>query len=93
VSAGTRTVVHVPPNSTLSLTASPAPFLYSFTGWSGATTSSSPGVSFSVNGPEAVTAKSSYSYTDIAIILAVAILIILGVILALRTTKKTATGI
>jgi hypothetical protein len=91
VSAGARTVVYVPPNSTLSLSASPAPFLYSFKGWSGASTSSSPSVALAVNGPEAVTASSSYSYIDIAIILAVSILIILGVILALRMTKKTAT--
>jgi hypothetical protein len=43
--------------------------------------------------PEAVTANSSYSYSDIAIILVVAILILLGVILALRMTKDTVTGI
>ena len=73
--------------------ASPAPFLYSFTGWSGANTSNNPSTSFLVNVPEAVTANSSYSYSDIAIILVVAILILLGVILALRMTKDTVTGI
>jgi hypothetical protein len=93
VSAGTRTVVYLPPNSTLSVRASPAPFLYSFTGWSGANTSNNPSTSFLVNVPEAVTANSSYSYSDIAIILVVAILILLGVILALRMTKDTVTGI
>ena len=93
VSAGTSTVLYVPPSSTLSLRASSPPFLYSFSGWTGASSSTAPGISLVVNGPEAVTANSSYNYFEIAIILVAAILIVLGAILAVRRAKKPVAGI
>lgn len=88
VSAGTSAVIYVQPSSTLALSASSVPFLYSFTGWNGASSSTGTSISLAVNGPESVTGNSSYSYTDIAIILVVVILIILAAVFATRRSRK-----
>ncbi len=93
VPAGTSTVVYAAPSSTLSLRASSPPFLYSFTGWNGASSSTASDISLTVNGPEAVTANSSYNYLDIVIILVAAILIVMGALLAVRRPKKPVAGI
>jgi Divergent InlB B-repeat domain len=92
VSSGTSSVVYVPPSSTLSLSASSVPFLYSFTGWSGDSSLTGTSVSLVVNGPESVTGNSSYNYTDIAVILVVVILIALAAVFAIRTRSRNPAG-
>ena len=87
VPGGTSVEVYVPQSSSLSLKASSAPFLYSFTGWSGAASSTGTGVSLVVDGPESVTASSSYNYTEIAVILLAAIVIAIVALLAFRRPK------
>ncbi|MDA4114313.1 MAG: hypothetical protein OK474_09725 [Thaumarchaeota archaeon] len=92
VPAGTSTVIYVPPSSTLTLSASSAPFLYSFSGWSGASSSTATSISLAVNGPESVTGNSSYSYSDIAIIAVAVTVVALAALLASRRSRKPATG-
>jgi hypothetical protein len=87
ISAGTSTVIYVPPNSTISLKASTAPPFYSFNGWSGASTASGPSISMAVSGPESLTADSSFNYVTIAIIVAVVVMIMLGGRLASRRKR------
>jgi hypothetical protein len=65
VSGGTSTEVYVPPSSTLKITGSSVPFLTGFTGWSGASNSTSTTVSILVSGPAAVRGVSTYDYLGI----------------------------
>jgi len=60
VSAGTTEVVYVPPGSALSLTGSTIPLWTSFSGWRGASNSTSSSITISVNRPVAINASSGY---------------------------------
>ena len=66
VPAGGEVVVYVPPGSTLTLTGSSVPFWTSFTGWHGASNSTSPSARVVVDGPLAVTATSAYDLLGVA---------------------------
>jgi hypothetical protein len=82
------TVVYAPPGG-IRLSASTSSFLNSFAGWSGASSSSSPSISLMVIGPTSISARSTYNYLDIAIILgAVILLIAVAAALASRRTGK-----
>jgi len=65
VSAGATEVVYVPPASALSLTGSGIPFWTSFSGWRGATNSTSSSITISVNGPAVIDASSGYDFLGI----------------------------
>jgi hypothetical protein len=88
VSAGGSSVIYVPPSSNITLSASSPPFLYSFTGWSGAASSHASSITLQVNGPESERADSSYNYQDITMILAAAILVAMGVLLTIRKPRR-----
>jgi len=93
VSSGTitqgSTVVYVPPSG-IELSASSSSFLNSFGGWSGASSSSSPSVSVLITSPSSISARSTYNYLDIAIILG-ALILLVAVVAALvsRRQRKT----
>ncbi len=88
VPSGGRAVVYVPPSSAITLKTSSPPFLYLFAGWGGASNSSDRSISLVVNGPESVSASSSYNYTDIAIIVVAVIVILIGALLAIRRPRR-----
>jgi hypothetical protein len=88
VPSGGSAVVYVPPASAISLTTSPPPFLYLFSGWSGASNSTGKSISLVVNEPESVLASSTYNYTDIAIIVAAVLAILVGALLAARRPRS-----
>lgn len=89
VQAGTSAVVYVP-SIQVQLVAGTPSFPYSFAGWSGASTLSSPSISLAISGPASIGAKSTYNYLDIGIILA-ALIALIAVIAALsgRRSGKT----
>jgi hypothetical protein len=88
VPSGGSAVVYVPPASGMSLTTSSPPFLYLFSGWSGASNSTGRSISLVVNGPESVLASSTYNFTDIAIIVVAVIAALAGILLAIRRPKN-----
>ncbi|MDA4136113.1 MAG: hypothetical protein OK449_03815 [Thaumarchaeota archaeon] len=82
-------VVYVPPSG-IKLSASASSFLSSFGGWSGVSSSSGPSISITLTSPASISARSTYDYLDIAIILGAVILLIAVVAtLASRRTGKT----
>jgi len=90
VASGKSITVYVPPQSTLTLTASAAPFLYSFEGWSGAGSSTQRSLLLSVSGPAVVVASSSYNYLVLALILLAIVVVLLVAIVAARSRRRTA---
>jgi hypothetical protein len=74
VVAGTTTEVYVPPSSVLSLTASSAPLLTVFGGWSGASNSSGTTTSLAVAGPATIRSNSGYDYAGIILALGIALI-------------------
>ncbi|MGA2665740.1 MAG: hypothetical protein ABSF83_12445 [Nitrososphaerales archaeon] len=87
VPAGKTSMVYVPPSSTISLTASPTPLLYSFEGWRGAVTSSGASVSLRVSGPASATAESGYDLTGVLAVVLAVVLIGLGALLVVRRSR------
>lgn len=88
VPAGESAVVYVPPAG-VQLSASSSSFLYSFRGWSGASSSGSPSISLVVNGPASIGVRSDLNYVDIGIILAAVLLVLIAVVtVAGRSMKK-----
>jgi hypothetical protein len=89
VPAGTSAVVYSPASG-VKLTAATSSFPYSFGGWSGASSSGESSITLAVTSPETISARSSYNYLDIAIILGALILLIAVVAaLASRRQRKT----
>jgi hypothetical protein len=86
ISAGTQSVVYVPPSSNLSLTASNTAFLATFSGWSGAISSSHAQTTFAVDGPATIASNSQYDY-EIVAIAAIIILAAVGAIVVLARRK------
>lgn len=80
VPSGEHTVLYLPYSSTLSLAASGVPLLDAFTGWSGASNSTSAVATILIGGPTSVTAGSAYNYV------AVGILALLGAVAAVAGT-------
>jgi hypothetical protein len=74
VAAGTTTEVYVPPSSVLSLTASSAPLLTVFSGWSGASNSSGTTTSLVVGGPATIRSNSAYDYAGIILAVGIALI-------------------
>jgi hypothetical protein len=89
VPAGASMVVYVPPIAVQLVAGNPS-FPYSFAGWSGASTLSSPSISLAISGPASIGAKSTYNYLDIGITLA-ALIALIAVVAALsgRRSRKT----
>ena len=90
VPGGKTVQVFVPPSSTISLTASDAGFLTTFSGWSGASTLTSTSVSLLVDAPATMTSNSGYNYAEIGV-LAVVIALVLGAV-ALALSKRRGAG-
>jgi len=84
VSGGSSTVVYLPPASSLSLTASNAELLTTFSGWSRASNSSAGATSVLVAGPATVISSSAYDYAGIGALIAVIVLITAVTIMLLR---------
>jgi hypothetical protein len=66
VAEGSTRILYVPLNATVTLTAKPASFLYAFGGWGGAASGSSQTATLVVQGPESVSASSTYSSGAVA---------------------------
>jgi hypothetical protein len=88
VPGGTTREVYVPPSSTLKLTASVVPFFTEFSGWSGATDSSSGTVSMMVVSPATINSASGYDYAGIVMFAAVLAIIVAGMVIILRRTRS-----
>ena len=88
VPSGARAEVFVPPSSAMSLTASGFAFLSTFSGWSGASNSSSTSTSFVVEGPVTVSAGSQYDYLSIVILVVVISLVAVVTALGLRRRQR-----
>jgi hypothetical protein len=88
VPAGTSKEVYVPPSSTLNLGAPSVTFLTTFSGWSGASNSSSTSTSLVVDGPAAVTLNSEYNYVGIGIPVLIIALIVIAATLALVRRRR-----
>ncbi|MDG7014968.1 MAG: hypothetical protein JRM89_03145 [Nitrososphaerota archaeon] len=78
VAAGAEKVVYVPAGSLLTLTGSSVPFWTSFTGWQGASNSTSMSAGVVVDGPLAVTGSSAYDLLGVASALLVLALAVSG---------------
>ena len=90
ISPGTSKTIYVPIGTNVTLS-STAPFLYSFSGWSGASSGKSSQIVLTVNSPETV--KSNYTFVPFVLevgALAVAI-ICTGVVLFLRRNRLAST--
>jgi len=70
VGGGATTEVYVPPDSTMTLTASNDAFLTAFNGWIGAVNSSNTQTSFVVESPAVVLSGSGYNYVAIGLLVA-----------------------
>lgn len=81
VPAGATEVVYVPPASALSLAGSGIPFWTSFSGWRGASNSTSSRITIPVNGPMVINASSTYDFLGIG-----GFLLVLAVIIGAATT-------
>jgi hypothetical protein len=87
ISAGTSKIIFVPKGTNVTITASPTSFIYSFSGWSGATTSSENTISIILNSPLSLTANYSLNYINIGI-LSVVVIVPLVVVVALLVHRK-----
>ena len=93
VAGGSTTEVYVPPSSTLKLSGSSIPFLTGFTGWNGASNSTSTAVSILVSGPVAISGVSSYDYLGIgAFAVLVALIVAATFVLVRRRAHHVDTG-
>jgi hypothetical protein len=86
VSGGSISTISVAPNSTISLSATPSSFLYSFAGWSGFNTGKSSEVAVVVDSPLTMTSTFSFNYT-IALIIAVVTALIVAIIVVFVRRK------
>ncbi|MDA4122492.1 MAG: hypothetical protein OK456_04835 [Thaumarchaeota archaeon] len=85
VAPGKSAEVFVPPASNLTLTSTGTGLFSSFSGWTGATTSSSRQISLMLNGPETITSNSSSDlYTVLLLVVIAAIAAAAAVALSMR---------
>lgn len=86
--ANGNTTLYIPVGSAVSLTAYPSSPLYAFSGWHGASNSTSSSVTFVITQPSVIIASFSYNYLAIsALVVAILIISILLFFLVKRTMK------
>jgi hypothetical protein len=87
--------IFVAPGTQIQLAARPKLFIFLFSGWSGASTSSQSSIPITLNSPQSITANFSYNYFSIGIVALVVIVIIAGLIFFLlrRRRPKTAPSV
>jgi Divergent InlB B-repeat domain len=81
VQAGTTKTLYVPP-SNVTLRASPSFFVYSFASWQGAGVANAkqPSLVLAVDSPSAVTAKSTYDYAGVGVLVSAAAAFIINIL-------------
>ncbi len=80
VAPGKSAEVFVPTASNLTLTSTGSGLFSSFSGWTGATTSSDRQISLTVNGPENITSNSSSDLYTVALLVVVAAIVVAAVV-------------
>lgn len=95
VSGGATKVVFIPPGSTLTLMSSGVPVLTSFSGWRGASNSTSASVTIPVNGPATIDATSGYDIFGVAGLVLIAAVTVGATTVSLRrrrALRRSGTG-
>ena len=88
VHSGTSKVIYFPAGTDIQLIAKPKLFIYSFSGWTGLTTSGKSKVSIMLDAPQNIITSSSYNYINIGIAIVVVIAIIVVVVVAVARKRK-----
>ncbi|HLI46945.1 MAG TPA: hypothetical protein VKU94_07115 [Geobacterales bacterium] len=85
ISPGESIDIFVPQNTTITLTANPSSFLYTFSGWSGSVNSNSNVVQVKASGPLTLQTKYDYNYTNILIIAIITLALAVTIIILIRS--------
>jgi hypothetical protein len=88
VHPGISKVIYFPAGTDIQLIAKTKLFIYSFSGWTGLTTSGKSKISIMLDAPQNIITSSSYNYINIGIAIIVVIVIIVLVIVAVARKKK-----
>lgn len=87
IPAGTSQTIYAPQGTNITLTARPSFFIYSFAGWTGATTSSKGTIHMILNSPLSLTANYSFNYISIRILSAIVVAAVVVVLVLTRRSR------
>lgn len=95
VKAGTTQTLYVAPSSGVTLDASPASFIYSFSSWQGTGVSNAtrPSLALVVASPTEITAASSYDYPVVLGLACAAVVVLLAAALLIRRRSRRGRGL